>query len=368
MRIYSKFIGLDVHKDSIAIAVADGGRTGEVRFYGTVAGSAAAVVKALAKIAPDKASVLIAYEAGPCGYTLYRHLTKLGYECQVVAPSLIPIKAGDKIKTDRRDSLTLAKLLRSGELTAVHIPAEDQERLRDLSRAREDLRRMQMTARQRLKAFLLRHGRTYEKKAWSKGHYTWIREQNMGDSLSQLVLEEYLATLDELDKRITRMTDELEKAGTASAFATQIAATQAMRGVSSLVATTVAAEIGDLTRFDHPTALMAFVGLVPSEHSSGNKVKRGSITKTGNQHVRRVLVEGAWAYRYQARVSRAVAARHKDLATPIKQIAWKAQVRLCKRYHRLTERGKTRQVVVTAIAREMIAYMWEIAQATKAAA
>ena len=278
MRSYSKFIGLDVHKDSIAVGVADAERTGEVRFYGTIANNPGAVAKAIVKIAQGEKDLLIAYEAGPTGYGIHRQLTRLGFDCQVIAPSLIPVKAGDKIKTDRRDGLALARLLRAGELTPVHIPGEEQESLRDLCRARDDLRRMQTTARQRLKAFMLRHERVYAKTAWCAGHYAWIRDQNMGDTLQQLVLEEYLATVCELDDRLNRMTREIEKAGAASSFAPQIKAVQAMRGVSMLVATTVAAEIGDLTRFDHPKALMAFVGLVPSEHSSGNKVKRGAIT------------------------------------------------------------------------------------------
>jgi len=278
---------------------------------------------------------------------------------------LIPMKAGDRVKTDRRDAIMLARLLRAGELTAVKVPDGEQEALRDLCRGREDAKKAELVARQRLLAFLLRHGRTYSGNNWSEPHMRWLADQKMSEPAQQVVLEEYVQAVKQATERVARLTEQVENYGKASAFAPEIAAYQSMRGISTVVAATVASELGDLTRFTHPKQLMAFTGLVPSENSSGEKTRRGSITKTGNQHVRKMLVESAWAYRHPARVSRAILKRQEGLPAEVCEASWRAQLRLCKRYRRLVAQGKPQQVVVTAIARELAAYLWEIARVTK---
>lgn len=366
MKTYSKYVGMDVHKDSITIAVAEGTRGGEIRVFGKIRPSSEAVKKALVKIAGGN-EIEVAYEAGPTGYGLYRQLKALGYECVVVAPSLIPQKSGDRVKTDRRDAQNLAKLLRAGELTGVEVPGEEQESLRDLSRSREDGKEMQRIARQRLLSFCLRHGQVYEGKNWSGVHMNWLKELSFPQPASQIVFQEYVHTVTETSSRVERITKQIEEYVAQSPIGRNVEAYQALRGVSLIVAAGLAAELGDVTRFDHPKKLMAFVGLVPSEESSGASVKRGGITKTGNTHVRRLLVEGAWAYRHPARVSRVIAKRLESLPKPIQDIGWKGQIRLCKRYRALAARGKAHPVVITAIAREMTAFVWEIARELKKA-
>lgn len=252
----------------------------------------------LKRLKKDALRLSFCYEAGPCGYGLYRQLVSLGQDCQVVAPSLIPRKPGDRVKTDRRDSLTLARLHRAGELTSVWVPDEGQETLRDLTRAREDLKRLERQAKQRLLAFLLRHGRRYSGKSrWTQAHFRWLETLKFNHPVQQIVVQEYVDTVQALGRRVAALEIQVEKAGTESAFAQQIQGYMALRGVNRLTATTLVAEIGDLQRFPTAPQLMKFLGVVPSEHSSGQSKSRGGITKTGNGHVRRVLVEAAWTYR-----------------------------------------------------------------------
>ena len=359
---YTRFCGLDTHKKTIVAAIANAGRDGEIRLYGTIANTKKAVADMVRKVtAGNRERVLFCYEAGPCGFELYHQIKKLGHECQVIAPSLIPQKSGDRVKTDRRDAPNLARLSRSGELTAVHVPDTEQEAFRDLCRAREDAKRAELVARQELLAFLLRHGLSYEGKNWSQPHLRWLADQKMPSPAQHAVLEDGIGAAREATERVGRLTGQVIEFGQASSFKATIDAYQAMRGVSTVVAATVAAELGDLTRFDHPKKLMAFTGLVPSESSSGESRRQGGITKTGNRHARRVLVEGAWAYRFPARVSKALLKRQENLAKEVRDISWNAQLRLCKKYRKMNGQNKRHQVIVTAVAREMVGYLWEIA-------
>ena len=360
------FVGLDVHKDSIDIALANDGRDGDVRFYGTIDGDLDSLHKALRKIqgaAGKGAELRFVYEAGPCGYEIYRSLTGNGFDCVVVAPSKIPRKSGDRIKTDRRDALNLARLHRSGELTAVYVPGVEDEAMRDLTRGREDMVKALRVSRQVLQGFLLRHGYRYSGRSyWSKAHWNWIADIKMEHRAQQITLQEYVHMVEEQVERVQRLTMQIQELIPQWRLAPVVKALQALRGVSLIVAATTCAELGDLARFDSAKQVMAYLGLVPSEHSSGQTIRRGGITKTGNGHVRRVLTEAAHAYSHPARESRILSARLEGLPPRIKEIAWSAQIRLCGRFKKLLARGKNRNTVVTAIARELAAFMWAIAQ------
>lgn len=360
------FIGMDVHKNSIEIAIAEEGRNGEVRSWGSIDGSLQALDKVVRKLVSKASRLHFAYEAGPCGYGIYRHLTTKGYDCTVVAPSKIARPSGNRIKNDRRDACMLARLHRAGELTAVYVPAAQDEAIRDLTRAREDAKADEKKAKQRILAFLLRNGLNYTgRSAWSQVHMRWLSDVKMPHASQHIVLQEYIDTLTERRLRVQRLTEQLHQLLPQWRMFPVVQALQSLRGVSLIVSATTVAEVGDLTRFKNPTELMSFLGLVPSEHSSGEKTRRGSITKSGNTHVRRLLVEAAWAYRLPARVSRILLNRQEPVAKDVCDISWKAQLRLCARYRRLRARGKPKQVIVTAIARELCAFMWAIAKQTQ---
>ena len=328
------FVAFDTSKTKHAVAIAEGGRRGEVRFVGDVASSPARVERLTRKLAGRYDKLHFCYEAGPTGYGLYRQIRELGHDCTVVAPSLIPKKRGERIKTNRRDAVTLARLLRAGELTAVWVPDATHEAVRDLVRARgaaaQDLRRK----RQQLLSFLLRHGRIYGgRQHWTLAHRRWLAGQSFTHPAQQIVFEDAIQAIEEALARLRRLEQQLIAIVPSWSMAPVVAAYQAMRGASFLVAVTVAAELGDLRRFDNPRQLMAFLGLVPRERSTGDTVRRG-LTLTGNRHARRVLVEAAWSYRYPARVSETLRARLEGLPKPVRDIAWKAQIRLCARYRR----------------------------------
>ena len=363
MKEFSKYVGMDVHKETIAVAVAEAGG-GEVRYVGEIANRPEAIQRLVKQLRKGDAQLLFCYEAGPCGYGIHRQLTELGWDCQVVAPSLIPRKAGDRVKTDRRDSLSLARLHRAGELTAVWVPDEAQEALRDLTRAREDMKHLQRQAKQRLLAFLLRHGQSYGGKGnWTQAHYRWLEDLKLSQPVQQIVFQEYVDTVRMLSQRVTALDQQMADAAAKSVLWPVIEALMALRGVSLLTATTIVAEIGDLQRFASAPQLMAYLGLVPSEHSSGNSKLRGSITKTGNGHVRRVLVEAAWTYRHPARKTACLQRRAERTPEVVQDIAWKAQKRLCARYRRLEGRGKLKVQACTAVARELAGFIWAIGQA-----
>lgn len=356
------YVGLDVHKDTIAVAVAREGR-GEPEFLGVIPHTGAEISKLLKRLSPSGEVLSLCYEAGPCGYGLYREVRESGHDCEVVAPSLIPRKAGDRLKTDRRDALMLARLHRSGDLTPVWVPEPEQEAIRDLTRAREDIKRVEGRARRQLGAFLLRHGRVYRetKTKWTQAHYRWLEEQRFESPFQQIVFEEYVATVKEAGRRLKGLEGHMREALNSWSLAAVAEALMALRGVSLVTAMGVLAELGDLTRFDSPQELMAYLGLVPSEHSSGSTRRQGGITRTGNGHVRRLLVESAWNYRFMARKSRTIERRAEKSSDRVQAIAWQAQKRLCGRYRHLIEAGKAKNQAVTAVARELAGFMWAIA-------
>ena len=360
------FVGLDVHKDSISVATCGDRRSDEPVFVGPIGTRQCDIDKLLRRLQGKGSRLVFAYEAGPCGYVLHRYLTSKGLECLVVAPSLIPRKSGDRVKTDRRDALQLARLLRSGDLTSVYVPTIEDEAIRDLSRAREDAVIDLKAARQRLKSFLLRLGLHYVGRAdWNDAHRRYLSRVVCPTPAQQIVFQEYLRAIDEHAERLNRIEQHLVEFLPGWRLGPVVQALQALRGVQQTTALTAVAELGDLTRFDSPRQLAAFIGLTPSEHSSGEGRRQGGITKSGNAHARRALVEGAWAYRHPAKVSEIIRKRLDKLPKPIQDISWKAQVRLCKRFRRLAARGKNPNVVVTAIARELAAFMWAIAREVK---
>lgn len=357
-----KYVGLDVHKETIAVSVAepDGG---EVRYLGEVPNTPDSITKLVKRLRKEGAKLSFCYEAGPCGYGLHRQLLDLGQVCQVVAPSLIPKKPGDRVKTDRRDSLNLARLHRAGELTAVWVPDGAQEALRDLTRAREDMKHIQRQAKQRLLGFLLRHGRRFGgKDNWTQAHFRWFEEVKFEQPVQQIVFQEYVDSVQAMTRRVAAFDEQMESAARDSVFWPVIEGLMALRGVKLITATTIVAEIGDLRRFATAPQLMAYLGVVPSEHSSGESKSRGGITKTGNGHVRRVLVESAWQYRYPARKTAVLQRRAERASEQVQEIAWKAQKRLCARYRLLEARGKLKVQVCIAIARELAGFIWAIGQ------
>jgi transposase len=366
-----RFLGLDVHADTIAASVAE--PDGEVRPLGIIPNRLESVRKIVAKLGPVK-QLKACYEAGPTGYVLYWQLTALGVPCQVVAPSLVPVKAGDQVKTDRRDAAKLARSYRAGDLTPVWVPDAAHEALRDLVRAREDAKQDQHRARHRLSKFLLRHGRRPPedvKKSWTQKYLTWIKEQIHFDQPAlETTLLDYVHEVDHMAERIERLEKAIDVAieKAPAEMRAVIEALQALRGVAKITAVSIVAEVGSLSRFEKPRQLMGYSGLVSREFSSGNRIRRGGITKTGNAHLRRVLVEAAWAYQHRPWVGGALLKRQQGLDPAIKEIAWKAQWRLHTRYKKLSARGKNKNQIVTAIGRELLGFIWAIAVRTEARA
>jgi transposase len=352
-------VGLDVHKDSITVAVAEPGRE-KARLIGKVVHDVPKLLKILAKIgAPDELHLV--YEAGPTGYGLQRALTARGYLCEVIAPSKTPRQPGQRVKTDARDSLALAESSRAGQLSAVWIPDPGDEAIRDLARAREDAVNSRRQVRQQLKGFLLRHDRRYGgKTSWCGAHDHWLARQSFEATAVQTAFTEYWQAVKSADERVERLTKALLSSIAGWRFESVVEALQALRGVAAITAIGLVAEIGDLNRFEHPRKLMGYLGLVPSEHSSGERTSRGSITKTGNGHARRLLIEAAWNYRFKARVGKEINARQEGLSEAVRNTAWKGQLRLTERFASLQKRGVQTNKVCVAVARELAGFVWAI--------
>lgn len=355
------FVGLDVHKETIVVAVAEVGR-GSGRVIATVPFEWRALGRVLAKLGP-KSAISCCYEAGPTGYGLARALRADGWGCDVIAPSLIPRKSGERIKTDRRDAVKLAQHHRDGALTPIAVPDEVCEAIRDLERARDDAKKAERVARHQLSKFLLRHGRRYPgKTTWNDAHRAWIAGQRFAEPAQQHVLEDGLAAVEAATLRVAQHTQRLRELAEGWDRMPLVKALQSLRGVEFVTAVTVVAEVGDFRRFATAGDFMGYVGLIPTERTSGNTRRRGPITKTGNAHVRRLLVESAWHYRRPPRMSKALRERSVGVAPGVCAIAWKAQKRLHHRLRKLIGRGKHSAEAVTAAARELAGFVWAISR------
>ncbi len=362
MKTVRSFVGMDVHKATISISIAEDGRNGPIRFIGVIPNTPEAVHK-MAKQLARHGELDFCYEASGCGYGIHRQLTALGHRCSVVAPSMIPRKPGERIKTDRRDSEKLAILHRSGDLTPVWVPDTTHEAIRDLVRARVDASMHLMRARQQLLAFLLRHGRIYTTgKHWTQRHRAWLAGQRFHEEAHGIVFQDYLEAVWASTQRRDALIRRIEAMVASWSLGPLVEALRGLRGLDLTSSATFIASTGDLSRFDSPRLLMGYLGLVPSEHSSGGTVRRGSITKTGNREARRMLIEAAWSYQYPARIAKEKAEILVRLPKSVRDIAWKAQTRLCARYRSMIAKGKKPTVVVTAIARELAGFIWAVGQ------
>ena len=356
------YVGLDAHKASINVAALEAGST-RLGLECQIAHEPRALKRLVAKLkAMSGGAMVAAYEAGPCGYALQRRLEALGLPCKVVAPSLIPVKPGERVKTDRRDARKLAKMLQAGMLTEVHPPTPEEEAVRDLTRAREDAKQDQMRARHRLSKMLLRHGHTFAKtKNWTQSHRRWLQGLRFDQPWAQQTFHGYLLALEQAEERLRMLTDHVEQVAADQRYAEQVGWLRCLRGIDTVTAMTILAELHDFRRFTCPRDLMAFLGLTPSEYSSGTRTRRGTITKAGNTHVRRVLIETAWNYRHRPAVSAELRKRRTGQPLAVLAIADKAQGRLHRRYIKLKDGyNKPHNKVTTAIARELVGFIWAV--------
>ena len=360
---HAGYIGMDVHKDTITYAVAYPGREAPT-YRGEITHTQKAVNKLIRRLSEEfsGALLLFCYEAGPTGYHLHRQILATGHDCQVVAPSKIPMKPGERIKTDRRDAVKLAQHLRSGDLTAVWVPDLEQEAMRDLTRARADMKAQELKARQQVNAFVLRHGHRWpsNKTRWTRIHYNWLESLEFPHPWQHVVLQEYINAVKAATRRVADLMDQILQALPSWSLAPVVDSLVALRGIDKLSAITLLAELGDISRFDNPRQLMAYLGVVPSEHSTGKCRRQGSITLTGNGYARRMLVESAWSYRFQARLTMHLKRKAVNASEEARDIAWRAQKRLCGRYRHLIESGKNQKLVCVAVARELLGFIWDI--------
>lgn len=357
-----RFVGLDVHAETIAVAVAES--SGEVRSLGIIPNRAESVGRLIRKLGKAE-QMRVCYEAGPTGYVLYWQLAALGVKCEVVAPGLVPVKAGDRVKTDRRDAEKLARNYRAGELTPVWVPDAAHEALRDLVRARLAAKRDQLRARHRLSKFLLRHGRRAPEgtSPWTVKYLQWVMGQvRFEHHAQQVTLEDYRHEVEHAAERVGRLERSIDAAIETLPVKMRavIEALQSLRGIAQISAVSIMAEVGELSRFAHPRQLMGYAGAVCREHSSGPRIRRGPISKAGNAHLRRVAIEAAWAYRHHPAVGYTLALRQRRSSAAVTALAWKAQQRLHRRYRRLLGRGKSKQQTITAVGRELLGFIWAI--------
>jgi transposase len=357
------YVGLDVHKATITIALAEEGRRGEVRSYGTIEHTPNHIEKLIKRLEKQDQELHFCYEAGCCGYGLQRQIVASGHLCTVVAPSRIPHKPGDHVKTDRRDAIKLARLNRAGELDAVWVPDAAHEAMRDLIRSRGDAMEHLKACKQHLHSFLLRHGRVYSAPTnWTRVHYKWLADQKFEHPAHQIVFQDYINAIHDAGKRHAQLVKQIEELLPHWSMKPLVEALCLMKGINLVAAATILSVTGDLRRFPTPTQLSAYFGLVPSEHSSGDSIKRFKLTKAGNSEARRVLIQGAWSYRFPARVTRQKEAKLSATENCIRDVAWRAQVRLSCRYRRLIALGKKAPIACTAVARELATFIWEMGQ------
>jgi transposase len=359
---FNAYVGMDVHKDQIAIAVADSLRGSEVRYWGQISSNGVSLRRMLRKLVATHGELLVCYEAGPCGYWIYRQLVHDAIPCMIVAPSQIPKTVSEvRMKNDRRDAVMLARLLRAGELTSVWVPDETHEAMRDVVRARHACSNDRRRARQRIQSFLLKYHYSYSGKAWTARHRVWLSDRTFAVTAQQVAFQNYLNALEQIESRMAELEQQIQLLLPDWSLAPQVIALQALKGVALTIAVSFVCEVGDIRRFDHPRQLMAYLGLVPGEHSSGGKVRTRGITKVGNRHLRSLLFEAAWNYTRTPKVGQYMR-QHRPAETPQSaiDIAWKAQVRLHRRYKALVARGKRGTVAITAVARELVGFMWAI--------
>lgn len=357
------FVGLDVHKDSVSVAAAEEERQGEVRSHGTIENSPANINKMMKKLSKSGRELHFCYEAGCCGYGLYHQILAAGHLCTVVAPSMIPRKPGEHVKTDRLDALKLARLLRADELTAVWVPDIAHEAMRDLVRSRVDAMEHLKSAKHQLQGFLLRQGRVYPGlKYWTRDHSQWLAEQKFVHPAQQIVFQDYINAVNDGTERHKGLVKQIEELVPQWSMRPLVDALCTMKGINLIAATTILSVTGDLKRFTTPGKLSAYFGLVPAEHSSGDNVNRSGITKAGNTEARRILIQSAWCYRFPARLTPNKERVYSAAEKKVRDIAWRAQVRLCSRYRRFIAGGKKAPVACAAVARELTTFIWEMGQ------